>query len=64
MLGFVNLHLVQNRTAASVFRRQLFEMTFEVRLDSFRFLGKCKGFRERIDRIKETFRGPQYPIGG
>jgi len=37
---------------------------FEVRLDSFRFVGKQKGFRERIDRIKESFRGPQYPIGG
>ena len=37
---------------------------FEVQLDSFRFVGKRKGFRERIDRIKHTFRGPQYPIGG
>jgi len=39
------------------------EPEFEVRLDRFRFVGKRKGFRERIDRIKETFRGPQYPIG-
>jgi len=37
---------------------------FEVRLDSFRFVGKQKGFRERIDRIRESFRGPQYPVGG
>jgi hypothetical protein len=40
------------------------EPTFEVKLDSFRFVGKQRGFRERIDRIKESFRGPQYPIGG
>ena len=40
------------------------EPKFEVRLDSFRFVKKQKGFRERIDRIKESFRGPQYPIGG
>ncbi len=40
------------------------EPKFEVQLDSFRFVGKQKGFRERIDRIKDTFRGPQYPIGG
>jgi len=40
------------------------EPKFEVHLDSFRFVGKQKGFRERIDRIKESFRGPQYPIGG
>lgn len=40
------------------------EPKFEVRLDSFRFVRKQKGFRERIDRIKESFRGPQYPVGG
>lgn len=40
------------------------EPKFEVRLNSFRFVGKRKGFRERIDRIKESFRGPQYPVGG
>jgi hypothetical protein len=40
------------------------EPQFEVRLDRFRFVGKQKGFRERIDRIRETFRGPQYPVGG
>lgn len=40
------------------------EPKFEVQLESFRFVGKQKLFRERIDRIKETFRGPQYPIGG
>jgi hypothetical protein len=39
------------------------EPTIEVKLDSFRFVGKQVGFRERVDRIKETFRGPQYPIG-
>jgi len=55
----------------NVLRRRFYEIVepeaepnFEVRLDSFRFIGKRKGFRERIDRIKETFRGPQYPIGG
>jgi len=40
------------------------EPKFEVHLDSFRFTKTRKGFHERIDRIKETFRGPQYPIGG
>lgn len=39
------------------------EPKFEVQLDSFRFVGKQKGFRERIDRIRESFRGPQYPVG-
>jgi len=55
----------------NVLRRRFYEIVdpeeepkFEVRLDSFRFIGKRKGFRERIDRIKETFRGPEYPIGG
>jgi hypothetical protein len=40
------------------------EPRFEVALDRFRFVGKQQGFRERIDRIRETFRGPQYPVGG
>jgi len=40
------------------------EPQFEVRLDRLRFVGKQKGFRERIDRIRETFHGPQYPVGG
>ena len=40
------------------------EPEYEVQLESFRFVGDQKGFRERIDRIKESFRGPQYPIGG
>ena len=39
------------------------EPTFEVKLDSFRFAGKQLGFRERVDRIKDNYRGPQYPIG-
>ena len=39
------------------------EPTIEVKLDSLRFVGKRVGFRERIDRIRESFRGPQYPIG-
>ena len=38
---------------------------FEVQLDSFRFLKEDRrGFRDRIDSIRESFRGPQYPIGG
>lgn len=40
------------------------EPTIEVKLDSLRFVGKQVGFRERVDRIRESFRGPQYPIGG
>ncbi len=39
------------------------EPTIEVKLDSLRFVGKQVGFRERVDRIKESFRGPQYPVG-
>ena len=37
---------------------------FEVKLDSFRFAqkGKRPKFASRIDRVTETFRGPQYPI--
>ena len=38
------------------------EPTVEVKLDSLRFVGKQVGFRERVDRIRESFRGPQYPI--
>jgi hypothetical protein len=52
-----------------VLRRRFYEIVepeeepqFEVKLDSFRFAGVQKGFRERIDRIRETFRGPQYPV--
>ncbi len=40
------------------------EPSVEVKLDSLRFAVKPVGFRERVDRIKESFRGPQYPIGG
>ena len=37
---------------------------FEVKLDSFRFVqkGKRPKYASRIDRVTETFRGPQYPI--
>jgi hypothetical protein len=37
---------------------------FEVQLESVRFPEKeRKGFRERIDKVLESFRGPQYPVG-
>ena len=37
---------------------------FEVKLDSFRFAqkGKRPRYSSRIDRVTESFRGPQYPI--
>jgi hypothetical protein len=55
----------------NVLRRRFLEIVepeeepeFEVRLDRFRYVRTRRKFRERVDRIKETFRGPQYPIGG
>jgi len=37
---------------------------FEVKLDSFRFAqkGKKPKYTSRVDRVTETFRGPQYPV--
>ena len=56
-------HLLEKRLLEIIQPETLPE--FEVKLDSFRFAqkGKRSKYISRIDRVTETFRGPQYPIG-
>lgn len=55
-------HLLEKRLLEIIQPETLPE--FEVKLDSFRFAqkGKRPKYASRIDRVTETFRGPQYPI--
>lgn len=55
-------HLLEKRLLEIIQPETLPE--FEVKLDSFRFAqkGKRPKYVSRIDRVTETFRGPQYPI--